>query len=82
MLVVADDSKKYSAQVSHLHAALDSVEMSQAAISPPIVSAEELLHVANQRQGSLLVISRSCPLLNESTLESLVENLDCPIGVV
>jgi nucleotide-binding universal stress UspA family protein len=82
MLVLANDSQKYSQLVAELHAALDASEMSNSGISPPIVSVEELLHAANQRQGSLLLISRSCPLLDEPTLESLVENLDCPIGVV
>jgi nucleotide-binding universal stress UspA family protein len=82
ILILADNSRKYSELVGGLHAALDSSNMSNVAISPPIVSDNELLHTANQRQGSLLLIGRSCPLLNEATLESLVENLDCPIGIV
>jgi nucleotide-binding universal stress UspA family protein len=82
MLVLADDAPTYRDLVGGLHAALDSFNVTNVGISPPIVSHEELMHTANQRQGSLLLISRSCPLLNEENLQSLVENLDCPIGVV
>ncbi len=68
--------------VKGLRASLAQLGMTNVTISPPIVNRAELLQAADQQQGSLLLVGRSCPLLDDAALESLVEDLDCPIGIV
>jgi len=57
-------------------------ELAHTLLPHPIVTSSSLVHAARQQRTDLVMVGRTCHLLDESTLESLVEQLDCCLVLV
>ncbi len=47
-----------------------------------ITSGGQLVDTVRRRRAKLLLLSRDCSLLDEATIEQLVDDADCPVGLV
>jgi hypothetical protein len=61
---------------------LTSLELAHTLLPQPVATAAALIRAAVQQRPDLLLINRDSELLSVTSIEAMVEQLDCPIVLV
>ncbi len=82
LLVLAHDHQTFQHVSSATSAVLSELELAHTLLPHPITTASALIQSTRDQRPNLLLLDRQSELISESTIESMVDQLDCSIVLV
>jgi hypothetical protein len=82
LVILAHESDSFHQLAAIASGQLTSLELAHTLLPQPVATAAALIRAAVQQRPDLLLINRDSELLSVTSIEAMVEQLDCPIVLV